>query len=48
MGSLIIWIGIALSELGIGYFFPVTVPFGAGTVALGAVVLLLEQRRAAK
>jgi len=43
MASKILWTGIALSGLGVGYFIPQTVVVGAVIVIIGAILLWLDK-----
>lgn len=39
MSIKIIWTGIGLSALGLGYFLPITAPIGAIVLIVGVVLL---------
>jgi hypothetical protein len=43
MSGKILWTGIALSGLGLGYFLPIVLPVGAIMVIIGAVLMWLDK-----
>jgi hypothetical protein len=43
MASKVIWTGVALSGLGLGYFLPIVLPVGAIVVLVGVVLLWLDK-----
>lgn len=43
MSNKVIWSGVALSGLGLGYFFPMLLPIGAVVLIAGCVLLWLNK-----
>jgi hypothetical protein len=43
MGNKIAWVGLGLSGLGLGHFFPILLPVGAIILVIGVILILLDK-----
>lgn len=43
MSGKIIWTGVGLSALGLGYFLPIVIPVGAIILIIGVVLMWLDK-----
>jgi hypothetical protein len=42
-GSKVMAVGFGLSPFGLGFFFPAVIPFGAGVLFVGALLVLFDK-----